>query len=54
MTTIERSAYPRFKSAFTQDELEHFYNPTESDAAFIENRAETQKLAMMILLRIAN
>lgn len=53
MTTIERTAYPRFKSSFTQDELEHFYQPTESDAAFVENRAtdETQQLAMMILLK---
>ncbi len=53
MTTIERTAYPRFKSLFTQDELAHFYNPTESDVAFVENRAtdETQQLAMMILLK---
>ena len=53
MTTIERTAYPRFKSSFTQDELERFYNPTESDTAFVENRAtdETQPLAMMILLK---
>jgi hypothetical protein len=53
MTTIERTAYPRFKSAFTQDELAHFYNPTESDAVFVENRAidETHQLAMMILLK---
>ncbi|MCP4096109.1 MAG: Tn3 family transposase [Planctomycetaceae bacterium] len=53
MTTIERTAYPRFKSSFTQDELEHFYQPTESDATFVENRAtdETQQLAMMILLK---
>lgn len=53
MTTIERTAYPRFKISFTQDELEHFYNPTESDTAFVESRAmdETQELTMMILLK---
>ena len=53
MTTIERTAYPRFKIAFTQDELEHFYNPTESDRVFVENRAqdEAQPLAIMILLK---
>ena len=53
MTTIERTAYPRFKSSFTQDELAHFYNPTEADMAFVKNVAtdEGQQLAMMILLK---
>ena len=53
MTTIERTAYPRFKSSFTLDELAHFYNPTEADVAFVENVAadEGQQLAMMILLK---
>ena len=53
MTTIERTAYPRFKNVFTQDEWEHFYQPTGSDAVFVENHptSETQQLAMMILLK---
>jgi len=53
MTTIERTAYPRFKHSFTQDELEHFYNPTEADVAFVENIAtdEAQQLVMMVLLK---
>lgn len=53
MTTIERTAYPRFKSSFTQDELARFYNPTEADVTFVEDVAtdEAQQLAMIILLK---
>ena len=53
MTAIERTAYPRFKHSFTEDELAQFYTPTEADLAFVENLAddEAQGLKMMLLLK---
>src|SRR5712691_10429302 len=35
MTSIERTAYPRFKSALKARELEALYCPTEEDRAFV-------------------
>ena len=53
MTAIERTAYPRFKSSFTPDELEHFYQPTDAEISFVYRQAksEKQRLALMILLK---
>ena len=53
MTAIERTAYPRFKHSFTEDELAQFYTPAEADLAFVENLAddEAQGLTMMLLLK---
>jgi TnpA family transposase len=53
MAAIERTAYPRFKQALTQSELDEFYTPTEGEVAFVHQTAagRTQQLALMILLK---
>ena len=53
MTAIERTAYPRFKSSFTPEELEHFYQPTEAETSFVFQRvkSEKQQLTLMVLLK---
>ena len=39
MTTRERTAYPRFKQAVTQEELAEYYTPTLSELAFVRLNA---------------
>jgi hypothetical protein len=53
MAAIERTAYPRFKQALTQSELDEFYTPTEGESGFVSQAASgrTQQLALMILLK---
>lgn len=53
MTAIERTAYPRFKQTFTQQELEDFYSLTEAESDFIRGKASGQKqqLSLAILLK---
>ena len=47
MAAIERTAYPRFKHSFTQDELDEFYTPTEAEVTFVIQAAtgKPQQLA---------
>ena len=53
MTSIERTAYPRFKKSLTQPELDEFYTPTEAEIAFVNQAAtgKLQQLTLMILLK---
>ena len=53
MAAIERTAYPRFKKSFTQQELDEFYTPTEAEIVFGHQAAtgQQQLLALMILLK---
>lgn len=54
MTTIERTAYPRFTRAPSVKELREIYTPTPGDIAFVATHARgpSQKFALMILLKV--
>jgi TnpA family transposase len=53
MTSIERTAYPRFKQSLTEQELETFYTPTDTEIVLGESLADTRlgKLSFAILLK---
>jgi len=53
VAAIERTAYPRFKQTFTQQELADFYTLTEAESDFIRGKASGQKpqLSLAILLK---
>ena len=53
MTSIERTAYPRFKKTLTQAELDEFYTPTEEEINFVNKAAagQSQQLSLAILLK---
>jgi TnpA family transposase len=53
MTSIERTAYPRFKKAFTDKELELIFQPTEEESAFVKKQARKSyySLTLMTLLK---
>jgi fructose-1,6-bisphosphatase len=52
MTSIERTAYPRFTRAPSVKELRELFTPT--DVAFVATRARgpAQKFALMVLLKV--
>jgi hypothetical protein len=54
MTSIDRTAYPRFTRAPSIKDLREIYTPTPTDAAFVGTHARgpAQKLALMILLKV--
>ena len=54
MTSIERTAYPRFTRAPSVKELRTLYTPTPTDIAFVATtaRGPAQKFGLMILLKI--
>ena len=54
MTSIERTAYPRFTRAPSVKELRDLYTPTAGDVAFVATKARgpAQKFALMILLKV--
>ncbi len=54
MTTIERTAYPRFTRALSVKELREIYTPTPGDVAFVATHARglSQKFSLMILLKV--
>jgi TnpA family transposase len=52
MASIERTAYPRFKSALTAHELEEIYGPTEEDLSFIYRRADGPVQQLTLLARL--
>ena len=54
MTSIERTAYPRFTRAPSVKELGVMYTPTPADVAFVATHARgpAQKFALMILLKV--
>jgi Domain of unknown function (DUF4158) len=51
MSSIERTAYPRFTRAPSVKELREIYTPTPTDVAFAATKARgpAQKFALMIL-----
>src|SRR6266568_9563687 len=53
MTSIERTAYPRFSRAPSVKELRELYTPTPHDIAFVTTRArgDGPQFALMILLK---
>lgn len=53
MTTIERTAYPRFKTVLTDRELHEIYAPTQEEIVFAKAtaRGSQQCLALTILLK---
>jgi Domain of unknown function (DUF4158)/Tn3 transposase DDE domain len=54
MTSIERTAYPRFSRAPSVKELRTIYTPTPTDVAFVATtaRGPAQKFGLMILLKV--
>ena len=53
MTSIERTAYPRFKKAFTESELKQIFQPTEEEFVFVKKQARKSyySLTLMALLK---
>jgi TnpA family transposase len=53
LTAIERTAYPRFKTTFTEQELDEFYTLTEEEKAMVHRKAAgpKQQLSLAILLK---
>lgn len=53
MTAIERTAYPRFKTTLTEQELDEFYTLTDEEKAMVHRKAAGQKqqLPLAILLK---
>ena len=53
MASIERTAYPRFKSSLTVNELHTLYCPTDDELAFISThaRGDAQQLTLLTLLK---
>jgi TnpA family transposase len=54
MTSLERTAYPRFTRAPSIKELREIYTPTPGDVIFVATHARgpAQKFALMILLKV--
>jgi TnpA family transposase len=52
MAAIERTAYPRFTSVLTAQELEELYCPTEEDLAFVSQRADEPAQRLTLLARL--
>ena len=53
MTSIERTAYPRFKRQFTTKELTEIYTPTNSEVAFAYSatKGESNILNLLVILK---
>ena len=53
MTSIERTAYPRFKRQFTTKELTEIYTPTKSEIAFAYNttKGESNILSLLVIFK---
>ena len=51
MTTLERTAYPTFKSSLTATELDALYTPSAAEVAFAQDEACTRsgQLSQFIL-----
>ncbi len=54
MTSIERTAYPRFRRTPSKKELRELYTPTLADVDFVNqtSRGAAQKFGLMILLKV--
>ncbi|MCO5205548.1 MAG: DUF4158 domain-containing protein [Anaerolineae bacterium] len=53
MTTIERTAYPRFRNTYTEQELNEFYTLSEAELQFAAQsaRTKTQQMALALGLK---
>jgi hypothetical protein len=53
MASIERTAYPRFKSALHPQELQALYDPTDEERAFVvtSTQGAAQQLTLLTLLK---
>lgn len=53
LTSIERTAYPRFKRLITAHELHLFFSPTREEAAWAAERmdADGHQLALLLALK---
>ncbi len=53
MTAIERTAYPRFKSQPTAQELAALYTPTRAEIEFVQAqvRSKSRLLSLMVMLK---
>jgi hypothetical protein len=53
MASIERTAYPRFKSSLTANELHTLYHPTDEELNFVTRHARgaVQQLTLLTLLK---
>lgn len=54
MTSIERTAYPRFKRYYTSSELTKIYTPTSSEIAFAlaTNQSQVNYFSFLVLLKV--
>src|SRR5690242_3192093 len=54
VTSIERTAYPRFRRTPSKKELRELYTPTLADVDFVNqtSRGAAQKFGLMILLKV--
>lgn len=54
MASISRTAYPRFKSHWTEQDLEYYFSPTEQELNFVDHQHRTheQQLTLLILLKV--
>ncbi|NER26457.1 MAG: DUF4158 domain-containing protein [Symploca sp. SIO1C4] len=53
MTSIERTAYPRFKQYPEPSELAELYTPTEAELKLIKTRTKSHegRLRLMVMLK---
>ena len=53
MTSIERTAYPRFKRLITVRELHLFFSPGREEAQWVAERADSNEhqLALLLILK---
>ncbi|WP_420078682.1 DUF4158 domain-containing protein [Streptomyces sp. JL4002] len=52
MTSIERTAYPRFKRLITARELHVFFTPSEEERAWAEETADSDEHQLALLLAL--
>jgi len=53
MPRLDETAYPRFKTAVTESELQEIYSPTAEELAFAEEQTHraTAKVGLLVLLK---
>ncbi len=52
MTSIERTAYPRFKRYYTEKEIREIYTPTQSEKAFSRSHTAGQKNYLNLIISL--
>ncbi len=53
MSSVHETAYPRFKSDLTEEELRDIYTPTTAECAFAQRHRSQRlsRLALLVLLK---